>query len=59
MRKNANNKLLEEKEKLREKREALASLDKETRRSLLSFYHWEAMSPAMIRKTADYIQRGL
>lgn len=59
MRKNANNKLLEENEKLREKRDVIYSLDNETRKEILAFYHWELMTPAMIKKTADYIQRGL
>lgn len=59
MRTKANNNLLEENEKLTEKRAVIYSLDKETRREILVFYHWELMTPAMIKKTADYIQRGL
>lgn len=59
MRTKANNNLLEENEKLTEKREVLYSLDKETRREILVFYHWEIMTPAMIKKTAELLQRGL
>ena len=59
MRTKANNNLLEENEKLTEKRAVIYSLDKETRKEILFFYHWEQMTPAMIRKTAELIQRGL
>ena len=59
MRTKANNNLLEENEKLTEKRAVIYSLDKETRREILTFYHWEMMTPKMIQKTAELIQRGL
>jgi hypothetical protein len=59
MRTKANNTLLEENEKLTEKRAVIYSLDRETRKEILAFYHWELMTPRMIQKTAELIQRGL
>lgn len=44
-------------EKIDNRRVELYKLDKETRKSLLLFYHWEIMSPAMIRKTANLIKQ--
>lgn len=55
--KNQDNFMNEELEKLKNKRVELYRLDKNTRKSLLLFYHWEIMSPAMIRKTANFIRQ--
>lgn len=44
-------------EKIDNRRVELYKLDKDTRKSLLLFYHWEIMSPAMIRKTANLIKQ--
>lgn len=58
MRTKANNVILEDYEKLGEKRNILYSLKKETRKNILMFYHWEAMSPNMILKTAKFIEQN-
>lgn len=44
---------------MRARLKVLQGLDKKIAKEIRGWYEWEQMTPAMIRKTADYIQRGL